>query len=94
MIESATIDGVDVLSMQHGKANALDLEFCDALTVARELAEISPAAFAQTKAQMRAPVAERFAIGGAVTDKTVTDIWCAPETLARVTDYVERVLRR
>jgi enoyl-CoA hydratase len=66
----------------------------DARAVARELAEISPAAFAQTKAQMRAPVAERFAVGGAVTDKTVTDIWCAPETLARVTDYVERVLRR
>ena len=35
-------------------------------------------AFAQTKAQMRAPVAERFAISGAVTDKAVTDVWCAP----------------
>jgi enoyl-CoA hydratase/carnithine racemase len=66
----------------------------DALAVAQELAEISPAAFAQTKAQMRASVAERFAISGAVTDKTVTDIWCAPETLARVRDYVERVLKK
>jgi enoyl-CoA hydratase len=65
----------------------------DALAVAQELAEISPAAFAQTKAQMRAQVAERFAISGAVTDKAVTDIWCAPETLARVRGYVERVLR-
>jgi enoyl-CoA hydratase/carnithine racemase len=66
----------------------------DALAVAQELAEISPAAFAQTKAQMRASVAERFAISGAVTDKTVTDIWCAPETLARVRDYVGRVLKK
>jgi enoyl-CoA hydratase len=66
----------------------------DALAVAQELAEISPAAFAQTKAQMRAPVAERFAISGAVIDKTVTDIWCAPETLARVREYVDRVLRK
>jgi enoyl-CoA hydratase len=66
----------------------------DALAVAQELAEISPAAFAQTKAQMRAPVAERFAISGAVTDKAVTDIWCASETLARVRDYVERTLNK
>ena len=66
----------------------------DALAVAQELAEISPAAFAQTKAQMRAPVAERFAISGAVTDKIVTDIWCAPETLACVRDYSERVLNK
>jgi enoyl-CoA hydratase/carnithine racemase len=66
----------------------------DAVAVAKELAEVSPAAFAQTKAQMRAPVAERFAVSGAVIDKTVTDIWCAPETLARVREYVERTLRK
>jgi enoyl-CoA hydratase len=65
-----------------------------ALAAAQELAAISPAAFAQTKAQMRAPVAERFAVSGAVTDKAVTDIWCAPETLARVRGYVERTLRK
>jgi hypothetical protein len=41
---------------------------------------------------MRAPVAERFAVSGAVTDKAVTDIWCASETLARVRDYVTRTL--
>ena len=65
-----------------------------ALAAGQELAEISPAAFAQTKAQMRASVAERFAISGAVTDKAVTDIWCAPETLARVRGYVERTLSK
>jgi enoyl-CoA hydratase/carnithine racemase len=66
----------------------------DAVAVALELTEISPATFAQTKAQMRAQVAERFAISGAVTDKAVTDIWCAANTLARVRQYVERVLNR
>jgi enoyl-CoA hydratase len=64
----------------------------DAIAIAKELAELSPAAFAQTKAQMRAPVAERFAVSGAVTDKAVTDIWCAPDTLARVRGYVTRTL--
>jgi enoyl-CoA hydratase len=66
----------------------------DALAVAHELAEIAPAAFAQTKAQMRALVAERYAVSGAVTDKAVTEIWCAPETLARVRDYVARTLTK
>ena len=31
MIESATKDGVAVLAMRHGKANALDTELCQAL---------------------------------------------------------------
>jgi enoyl-CoA hydratase len=66
----------------------------DAVAVAHELADISPSAFAQTKAQMRAVVAERYAASGTVTDKAVTDIWCASETLARVRDYVERTLRK
>jgi enoyl-CoA hydratase len=65
-----------------------------ALAAAQELAEISPAAFAQTKAQMRASVAERFAVSGAVTDKAVAEIWCAAETLARVRGYVERTLKK
>ncbi len=31
MIESTTKDGVAVLAMRHGKANALDVELCQAL---------------------------------------------------------------
>ena len=31
MIDSRIVDGVAVLTMAHGKANALDIEFCDAL---------------------------------------------------------------
>jgi enoyl-CoA hydratase len=32
MIESAMTESIAVLSMQHGKAKALDIEFCTALT--------------------------------------------------------------
>jgi len=31
MIAAETRDGIEVLTLQHGKANALDIEFCDAL---------------------------------------------------------------
>ena len=54
----------------------------DAVAVAQELALLSPAAFAQTKAQIRQAVTERMAASGAATDKAVTEIWAAPETLA------------
>ncbi|HVZ54538.1 MAG TPA: enoyl-CoA hydratase/isomerase family protein [Pseudolabrys sp.] len=66
----------------------------DALAVARELAELSPAAFAQTKHQLRAEVSERVQRSGAATDKAVTEIWCADETLARIRDYVARTLTK
>jgi enoyl-CoA hydratase len=66
----------------------------DALGVARELALLSPPAFAEVKRQMRAPVAERYAASGEATDKVVTDIWCAPQTLSRIRDYVARTLKK
>ncbi len=66
----------------------------DALSVARELAEISPVAFAQTKAQIRQGVTERMALSGKAVDAKVTEIWAAPETLARVRDYVARTLTK
>jgi enoyl-CoA hydratase len=64
----------------------------DALAVAQELAELSPPAFALTKAQIRQAVIERMEKSGATTDKAVTEIWCAPETIARIRDYVARTL--
>ena len=66
----------------------------DAIAVAQELAELSPPAFAQTKAQLREQVRERMAATGAATDKAVTDIWTAPETLDRIRAYVARVLEK
>lgn len=64
------------------------------LAAARTLAALSPAAFAQTKMQIRQAASERYAQSGAATDKAVTDIWAAPETLARIRDYVARTLKK
>ncbi len=65
-----------------------------AVAAARELARLSPAAFAQTKKQFRQPVSERIAQSRAATDSVVTDIWTAPETLGDVRDYVARTLKK
>jgi enoyl-CoA hydratase/carnithine racemase len=64
----------------------------DAVAVARELSLLSPTAFAQTKMQIRQPVAERVQASGKATDEAVAEIWTAPETLAHIRDYVERTL--
>ena len=66
----------------------------DAIAVAQELALLSPAAFAQTKMQIRQAVAERMAQSGKATDKAVTAIWTAPETLNHIRDYVARTLKK
>jgi len=66
----------------------------DAIAVARELALLSPAAFAQTKKQIRQPVTERVAQSGQATDQAATEIWAAPETLAYIRDYVARTLKK
>ena len=66
----------------------------DALAVARELALLSPPAFAQTKRQLRQTVVERLAASGEATDRAVTDIWCAEATLAHIRAYVARTLRK
>ena len=66
----------------------------DAMAVAKELALLSPGAFAQTKMQIRQPVVERVQKSGKVTDEAVTEIWAAPATLAYIRDYVTRTLGR
>lgn len=66
----------------------------DALAVARELAELSPVAFAQTKRQLRSEASERMEKSGAATERAVTEIWCADNTLARIRDYVARMLAK
>jgi enoyl-CoA hydratase/carnithine racemase len=66
----------------------------NALAAAQKLAALSPPAFAQTKAQIRQTVSERYAASGAATDKGATDIWCAPATLDYIRAYVARTLRK
>ena len=66
----------------------------DAIAVSRELSLLSPAAFAQTKMQIRHPVTERLRTSGEATDRSVTEIWAAPATLAYIRDYVARTLTK
>src|SRR5215468_9105427 len=63
-----------------------------AVAAANTLGALSPAAFALSKRQTRAPALARMA--DADVDATVTQIWTAPETLARIRDYVARTLRK
>ena len=65
----------------------------DAYAIAQEFAELSPAAFAQAKAQIRQGVAERVAAGSA-TEKAVTEIWAAAETISYIRAYVQRTLKK
>ena len=64
------------------------------MAAARELSLLSPAAFAQTKMQIRQPVIERLQASGAATDKAVTEIWTAQATLAYIQNYVARTLKK
>jgi enoyl-CoA hydratase len=66
----------------------------DAVAVAQQLAALSPAAFAHTKAQLRQPVAEHYARSGRATDKAAADIWCAPASLTYIRAYVARTLKK
>lgn len=66
----------------------------DAVAIAHELALLSPAAFAETKRQLRQPVSEWLARTGEATDRTVTDIWASPDTQARIRAYVEKTLNK
>jgi enoyl-CoA hydratase len=63
-----------------------------AQAAAQSLARLSPAAFAQTKKQLRQDVAERVERQGATTDQAVTAIWT--EALGHVRDYVARTLNK
>ncbi len=65
-----------------------------AMAAAQSLAALSPPAFAQTKAQIRAVVTERMAQCGEATDKSVTEIWTASETVGYIRDYVARTLKK
>jgi enoyl-CoA hydratase len=65
-----------------------------AIAAAEQLASLSPAAFAQTKSQLRAEARERLERDGAATDKVVTDIWASERTLRYIGNYVARTLQK
>jgi len=64
-----------------------------ALAAAGSLGALSPAAFAQSKAQIRQVVSERLA-SRVTADRTITEIWAKPETLQYMRDYVAKTLKK
>ena len=63
-----------------------------AIAAAHALAALPPQAFALSKRQIRQPALDRMK--DPVLDAAVERIWTAPETLARIRDYVARTLRK
>jgi len=63
-----------------------------AIDAANTLAALSPPAFAITKRQARGPAVER--LQRADVDADIDRIWTAPDTLARIRDYVGHTLRK
>jgi enoyl-CoA hydratase len=68
--------------------------FDRAVAVAETLAALSPQAFAQTKQQLRQPVADAMERHGQRVAAASEDIWTAPETLAHIRDYVGRTFKK
>jgi len=58
------------------------------------LADLSPPAFAQTKAQIRLPVTERIKRDGKKIDAAVTKVWTSPKALASINAYVAKTLKK
>ena len=65
-----------------------------AVAAAEKLAALDPATFALTKRQIRAPVRERVEREGPRFDAAVDAVWYAPETAARIRDYVTRTFKK
>ena len=65
-----------------------------AVGAARMLAQIQPAAFAQTKKQIRLPVTERMKRDGKRIDAAAVKAWCSPQAAASIRAYVERTLKK
>jgi enoyl-CoA hydratase len=65
-----------------------------AVAAAEALAALGPEAFALTKRQIREPVRERVERDGPRFDPPVDAIWYAPETAARIRDYVSRTFKK
>jgi enoyl-CoA hydratase len=71
-----------------------DTLMAQAMTAAQKLAQLSPAAFSQTKMQIRQEISDRLKRSGPATDKVATEIWAAPQTLHYVGEYVATTLKK
>ncbi len=68
--------------------------FDRAIAAAETLAALSPAAFAQTKQQVRQPVVDAVERHGRRVDASSEEIWAAPGTLDHIRDYVARTFKK
>jgi len=65
-----------------------------ALATAEAMAALSPSAFAQTKHQVRLPVAEALERNGRRLDAAAMEVWTAPETLSTINGYVSKTFKK
>ncbi len=65
-----------------------------AVAAAKTLAALPPRTFAQTKQQIRQPVADRMRSDGPRVDAAAEQVWTAPDTLAHIKDYVSRTFKK
>ncbi|HEX6911899.1 MAG TPA: enoyl-CoA hydratase-related protein [Longimicrobium sp.] len=72
---------------------AADALLARAREVAAQLAALAPDVFRMTKQALRAQALARMD-GAAEYDRAAHSIWAAPETHARIRDYVQRTMRR
>ena len=68
--------------------------FDRAIAAAEMLAALPPATFAQTKQQIRQPVADAMERHGPRFDAASEEIWTAPGTLDHIRDYVARTFKK
>jgi enoyl-CoA hydratase len=65
-----------------------------AVAAAQTLAALSPAAFAQTKMQLRQPAIDTLERHGTRINAEVEQVWTAADTLAYIRDYVARTFKK
>jgi enoyl-CoA hydratase/carnithine racemase len=65
-----------------------------AVAAAESLASLSPRGFAQTKQQLRQSAADAMERHGGRVAVAAEEVWTAPETLARIQDYVSRTFKK
>jgi hypothetical protein len=62
--------------------------------VARQLAQVPPPVFRQTKQALRAEALGRIDSTGEARDRAAAEVWMSAETRAHVGEYLRRTLRK
>jgi len=65
-----------------------------ACEVAAELGAFSPTAYAANKLAARLPMIERADAVAAKSDQALIESWCTPQSLAHITEFVSRTIKK